>query len=1847
MRYYLILVVFVVLSSNTSAQVHEIQLSKKSNSVSTRVQERGIHFNFNQDKLLSTEKATNNGQTYTELWFKGSFPTGEIGSPKLPAYKKLIRIPRGSKPVVNVNSYSQESFSLKSKGLKNPIIPNQLSIRKDQDSTKVKFEIKKEAYSKNEYKNQPIAKIEILGTLRSATIARLIVSPVDYNPVDGSIKVYNNIDVNVDFENVDPEAEQTQIAKTSSPYFDVVYQSYASGTNSSFDLHPDLTKYPVKMLIVSNRIFEQSLQQFIEWKKLKGFNVITAYTDVIGTSATQIKSYIQQQYNAATPENPAPTFLVLVGDIAQLPMSDYGSATGSATDLYYASVDGDMFPDMYYGRLSATTTTQLDNIISKILYYEKYQFADPTYLNKATLIAGVDGSWNYKVGQPTIKYSTANYFNASHGYSTVNEFGVTSDPNNPNATSTYTNCYANDQISVGIINYTAHGSETSWVDPSLRTTSIAGFTNSNKYPLAIGNCCLSGDFGYSECLGEAWIRGQNKGAVTYIGSAPNTFWLEDFYWAVGAFPLVGENNGYVPTFQESTVGVYDAPFISKYVTTGAMVFAGNLAVTEADIQGYNNASSPIYYWQAYNVLGDPSLIPYFSEGEVNQINHRETITVGESLFKISTLDGSYIAITKNNQLIGTLFNSKTGEVEVPITPITSTGDVIIVVTRPQTIPYIDTITAISPTGPYLLLNTFSIDDHLANGNGKADFNEEVAVNLKIKNIGIEKATNVKVKITGIDSNISLTSQDSISTADIPNLDGANILDVTSAFTFKVQENIPDQHSTNFILDFYSDQGNWSSKLKMVLNSPILSLEEVQINDSISGNNDGFLNPGESSHAYFKIVNSGHAKAMDISCSILVPDSIQNILQENTIQVEPFSIDANSSFNFPFRVSANPDYYNEIQLPLNISMNVSEPSSLSKTYLRYIKLIPKDTARIHNDTLETCFTYFYDSGGKNGNYTNSENFIQTFVAKKEFSTLRVKFSEFSTEQSYDYLYVFNGPNNTYPQVAGSPFSGKTIPSEIVSSSRYLTFRFKSDDNTISKGWVATIECITPQSIPDCATNPTPATGALHIESGILSWAIPQSASYYDVYIGTAPNKLGLAGRVVTPKFTLNLEKNKKYYWRVLPGNYLGTNTSACETWNFTTDTICNQALMSTSTIVVDTMYFYDSGGPLSTYRNYEDDTLTFKPKYPNNKVEVKFIDFSVESQSSCNYDKLTIFNGPSITSPLIGGYCGTNSPNTVKSTSADGALTFLFHSDFNEALSGWRAIVRSIGETNLQTLSFSIKSNGVPIPNANISINGTVKTSDQNGIVIFKVVQGIVNYSVTALGYEKITNQLVVSSSNLDVLVDLLKLQSVNLHFTDAIKSTPLSGVKVIYGSDSTYTNLTGNTMVSMTLGNHSIIASVKGYEQLSFSLNVTSNLTNQEITLSPKKYFVSLTVLDSLGGKIEKALITINGKTLLSNALGLVKDSLTWGSYNIGTAKEGFYSLKTWLLVNDNISQIIQLDRIPKLYNVDFSFLGAGPIDTILLDNADIDVYVNTVLYSKLKTNSLGKSSLNLSKGVFTYDVSKEGYFSSLNNQVIVDGIKSNSIVDTILQKIYNVEFTFFGKGPKDTLLLDNIALKITYDQKDITQLITNSQGKGTTQLPVGNFYLSATREGYNSLLKKPFIITGETYSLIDTLVQLMYNVTFSIKASNNAIQDARVTLDGYIPINSNNQGLATFNGIGYEKNLSYLVQRSGYFDVSGLINVIDSLNLNIDLTENSINVVGGEMIKIYPNPTSDLINIKSENPITRIQIISISGKLLVNNIYSDIFDTILSLEKHPSGVYIIVVTFKNASSTRLLVVKK
>ena len=693
MKKLTLLLVLALSTMLAMAQNGRINLRHESKAEIVKSDFSSLRATFSYGSIESIEVPTERG-TFSEIAIEGTYAAGEIGSPELPATHQLLAVPFGATPRVSVTHYTTTDYRLSDYGI-NTLVPRQASVRKDQRPEDIAFAYNASAYQTRSLATAPEASIEVQGTLRGIQIGSLVINPVSYNPAANTLRVFNNIEVEVSFDGADLQETERMLLSTYSPYFDIVYKQMFNyrAIQSVYDDHPDLMAYPVHMIVVTPQNYVNALQPWIDWKVQKGFDVNVVTKEQAGSTYAAIRSYIQNLYNTGVSQNKTPTFLVLVGDVAQIPNTT-GNQSQKVTDLYYGTVDNDYFPDMFYSRMSAENTNQLTAIINKILQYEQYTMPDPSYLNNVTLIAGWDSYWTARVGRPTINYATTYYYNAAHGFNTVNSHV------NQNQ---YTGCYNALSTGVGFVNYTAHGYHQEWSDPQFTNSNVNQLTNTNKYFLAMGNCCLSGNFGYSggPCYGEAMIRAENKAAYSYIGSCPNTYWYEDYYFGVGATNTFSST----PNINNTATGVYDAVWMDDtYNTVSSMTFLGNIAVCYAYAGNYSNSSSsgcsPTYYWQAYHVLGDGSIMPYRVNPTANVVNHANTFPAGATSFQVSAQEGSYVAISQNNVLKGTALVPASGTVSVPVSGITAGQQVRIVVTKPQRQPYIQDISVASSVTQY-------------------------------------------------------------------------------------------------------------------------------------------------------------------------------------------------------------------------------------------------------------------------------------------------------------------------------------------------------------------------------------------------------------------------------------------------------------------------------------------------------------------------------------------------------------------------------------------------------------------------------------------------------------------------------------------------------------------------------------------------------------------------------------------------------------------------------------------------------------------------------------------------------------------------------------------------------------------------------------------------------------------------------------------------------------------------------------------------------------------------------------------------------------------------------------------
>ena len=804
-------------------------------------------FNAIESELVETEVGT-----FSVVSMDKTISGGNYGAPSLPIARELVAVPFGATPVVKILNYSVTDYKLDNYGIER-IYPQQPSMSKSAKQEDMMFHYDESAYQVRTLANAPKTSVEILGTMRGIRLGALQVEPVSYNPANNTIRVFNDIEVEITFEDADMTLTEQTLLKTYSPYFDVLYKQLfnARSVSDFYDEHPDLMKCPVKMLVVANRMFEDVMQPWIEWKTQKGFYLDVKYTDEIGYTSADIKAYVKQQY-----ETEYPTFLVLFGDQEQLPPSIVsGYDTQKVTDNYYASVDDDYIPDMYCSRMCCETVEEMSSLIEKVLQYEQYTMPNPSYLENALLIAGYDSWYNTAVAQPTIKYVNTYYYNEEHGYNNV--YTYLSTP--------YSGCYNHLSDGVGFALYTAHGLEYCWDYPRFAVSDVDNLTNVDKYFRSVGNCCLSGDWSYSisKSLGEALICADEKGAWGYIGSCPLTYWWEDYYFAVGATNVMYD----MPEYEETTMGCYDALWSDSYNTLSAVMFSGNLAVAYSHLNDYDSAVSSRYYFEAYHTLGDGSVMPYRANPTANEVSHLYTIPAGSESFMVNAAPGSYVGISADGVLYGAGMVDDDGVGYIPVNNIVGNKEFTIVVSHPNHYPYKGTITSSVIEGVCIMLSSYRIND----ADKKIDSGDSLTLSLDIFNIGTDDVSDVKLTL---DTDCEYVTMINNTTA-ISSLTSGSKVSVDDEFSFVVADNVPDQTMIDFKLVAATETESWENDFSMLANAPLLSISGISVFD-----NDDVVTPGETVVMKLEIKNEGGSESYDVHTELLCSSNDIKIPQKS-------------------------------------------------------------------------------------------------------------------------------------------------------------------------------------------------------------------------------------------------------------------------------------------------------------------------------------------------------------------------------------------------------------------------------------------------------------------------------------------------------------------------------------------------------------------------------------------------------------------------------------------------------------------------------------------------------------------------------------------------------------------------------------------------------------------------------------------------------------------------------------------------------------------------------------------------------------------------------------------------------
>jgi len=498
---------------------------------------------------------TRNNIKFQRLFLPDSATTSVVGRPEMPVVRSLVAIPEGATVKLTVKAGVAKTFT------KMQVFPAQQPVAED-GITETPFTMDNAFYKRDENYPPQLAQVSAPMKIRDTTVVLVEMAPMQYNPAQQQLTVYDNMDVELTFNKQAARLGAARLTTTT------VTRPVSAVINEDLYRIIIAANLPWDYLIITPDAYVPNLQPLVNWKTARGLTVHVAKLSDVGHTVTDVKSYIKSAYDQHKIR-----YVLLVGDTPDIPPAMYNG--DAASDFPYTLVSGaDYLPDVALGRFSVHSAAELDNVVKKSVDYEHNPYvADKSWYKKALCVSN-DGYF-----QDTSEWVAA--FLTAHGYAVTKVYQSLGNATAANVANAVNNGRA-------IVNYRGHGAPSGWATTGFNNANVNALTNGAKLPAIISPTCLTGCFDdTSDCFSETWVKsyatGTPRGAVSYWGSSRISY------------------GGYN---DELCKGAYKALFDDGLPCMGDIVNKAKLYMLAAYGTGDSTALLELHL---FNLFGDPEL----------------------------------------------------------------------------------------------------------------------------------------------------------------------------------------------------------------------------------------------------------------------------------------------------------------------------------------------------------------------------------------------------------------------------------------------------------------------------------------------------------------------------------------------------------------------------------------------------------------------------------------------------------------------------------------------------------------------------------------------------------------------------------------------------------------------------------------------------------------------------------------------------------------------------------------------------------------------------------------------------------------------------------------------------------------------------------------------------------------------------------------------------------------------------------------------------------------------------------------------------------------------------------------
>jgi len=860
---------------------------------------------------FSLEEFDLDGQSMQNVILPGVILPNDAGAPNLPGVGRFIAVPEGAFAELELIDYRTEVFQ-------NVEIAPAFEIPLDTDRGPLKYVKDMNIYNTDaNFPAEPVVVSEPT-QMRGVDVVNIGVTPFQYNPVSKQLTVFKDLRIRVNYYGGNGHFGEDRLRNR---FWEPILQenllNYSDLPQIDFNRpHSQTDEENVEYLIIipDDPYFAAWADTIKQWRNEQGIITgITTLTEIGGNTSTQIENYIN---NAYANWDPAPVAVLLLSDY-QSSGDLYGITSPTwnsycASDNMYADIDGNDLPDLAIARICAQNYQQLSIMINKMLNYERNPYTDPGFYQNPIIAGGWQTErWfilcceviygymaNIQGKTPVREYAIyagtpgSVWSSNSNTYMIVDYFGpggLGYIPNNPSYLTDWGGnaTRINNDINTGafILQHRDHGAVTGWGEPDYQSSDLDNLTN-DMYPFVFSVNCLTGQYdGSVECFSEKFHRIEHGALGVMCASDVSYSFVNDtFVW--GVYDLMW------PDFDPGYGG---SELIGSTNLNPCFGMASGKYYLAASSWPYNQGDKTVTY-HLFHHFGDAFMTIYSNIPQNLTVLHADALLGGFGEFTVTADAGALIGLSVDGEYLAAATGTG-GPVTITFGPLVPGQVMKVTVTKPNYYRYMADVNVIPPSGPYVIAEVSEVVDAIGwNPNSQLDYDENAKITLTVQNIGVEVASNVDVSISTDDPLLTIIDGNE----NYGNIAASSSATVAEGFEVMADAATPDDHI--FVIDVTATSGidSWESSFAVTGHAPVMVMNRLEFDDP-TGNNNGWLDPGETADMDVFVTNDGSSPGMLLSGNLT---SLDPLLTINSATGNYGTINPGNTSSATFNVSAS-------------------------------------------------------------------------------------------------------------------------------------------------------------------------------------------------------------------------------------------------------------------------------------------------------------------------------------------------------------------------------------------------------------------------------------------------------------------------------------------------------------------------------------------------------------------------------------------------------------------------------------------------------------------------------------------------------------------------------------------------------------------------------------------------------------------------------------------------------------------------------------------------------------------------------------------------------------------------------